>query len=187
MNDIYEKVLSKIDYINSNATLDDSEKVLVINDIILEFRKNQRFSERPSIKSIVADFYVMSPSIMDSVTRTESIRQARQVAMWAYYYYSSKSLSSIGLEFYNGKHVFDHATVLHATKKVDEVRSVDKRFQTELNHLIQHVEIYYTKYERKKLKDEKTRNVSNDEINVDCDFTTRGNKNVQTSVSCTID
>lgn len=187
MSDVYEKVLSKIDYINSNTTLDDSEKVLVINDIILEFRKKQRFSERPSIKSIVADFYVISPSVMDSITRTESIRQARQVAMWAYYYYSPKSLNSIGLEFYNGKHVFDHATVLHATKKVDEVRSVDRRFQTELDHLVQHIEIYYAKYERKKVKDEKTRNLSNDEINVDFHSTTGGNKNLQTNLALAID
>ena len=183
----YEKVLAKIDYVNSNTTLDDSEKVNIINSIILTFRKKQRDIEKPTLKSIVAQFYIISPDSMNILTRAETIRHARQVAMWAYYNYSSKSLGSIGLEFYNGKHVYDHSTVLHAVKKVEDILSVDKQFRMEIDHLTQHIEKYYSKYERKsKLKNEKTRNLSDFEGDSHEHSSSNRNENLQTSLALAI-
>lgn len=77
-------------------------------------------------------------------TRKREIVEARQIAMWMLKRHTKLSLEAIGEYFENDhEHVFDHATVLHAIRTVNNLRETNKDFRD--------------KFETVKLAVEKTR------------------------------
>jgi chromosomal replication initiator protein len=80
------------------------------------------------IQKTVADYYKIKVSDMYSKRRPTSIAAPRQVAMYLAKEFTQKSLPEIG-ELFGGR---DHTTVLHAVRKIADVRAKD----TELNHAL---------------------------------------------------
>jgi len=80
------------------------------------------------IQKTVADYYKIKVSDMYSKRRPSNIAAPRQVAMYLAKEMTQKSLPEIG-ELFGGR---DHTTVLHAVRKIAEVRSKD----VVLNHAL---------------------------------------------------
>lgn len=66
-----------------------------------------------------------------SNSRKREIVEARQLLMYYYNRIEGLSLSNTGIKFNK-----DHATVLHACKKVDDLIQVDKEFKNKYEILI---------------------------------------------------
>ena len=81
-----------------------------------------------NIQKTVADFYKMKVADMYSKRRPANIAMPRQVAMYLAKELTQKSLPEIG-EHFGGR---DHTTVLHAVRKISDLRGK----QAELNHTL---------------------------------------------------
>lgn len=79
-----------------------------------------------NIQKTVADFYKIKVADMYSKRRPASIAVPRQIAMYLAKELTQKSLPEIG-DLFGGR---DHTTVLHAVRKITDLRGK----QTELNH-----------------------------------------------------
>jgi len=80
------------------------------------------------IQKTVADYYKMKVADMFSKRRPSNIAMPRQVAMYMAKEMTQKSLPEIG-ELFGGR---DHTTVLHAVRKIGQLRHKD----AELNHAL---------------------------------------------------
>ncbi|MGM0634511.1 MAG: chromosomal replication initiator protein DnaA [Bacteroidota bacterium] len=108
--------------------LDLAEKI-VANFV----RKTKKEISVEEIQRIVSEYFDMDVDTLQSKTRKRYIVQARQIAMYFAKKMTKSSLSSIGKQIGSR----DHATVLHACKTVDNLRSTDKQFKhyvEELDH-----------------------------------------------------
>ena len=81
-----------------------------------------------NIQKTVADYYKMKVADMYSKRRPANIAMPRQVAMYLAKELTQKSLPEIG-DLFGGR---DHTTVLHAVRKIADLRAK----QTELNHTL---------------------------------------------------
>ena len=81
-----------------------------------------------NIQKTVADYYKIKVADMYSKRRPANIALPRQIAMYLAKELTQKSLPEIG-ELFGGR---DHTTVLHAVRKIAELRSK----QSELNHAL---------------------------------------------------
>ncbi len=81
-----------------------------------------------NIQKTVADFYKIKVADMYSKRRPSHIALPRQIAMYLAKELTQKSLPEIG-ELFGGR---DHTTVLHAVRKITELRKA----QNELNHAL---------------------------------------------------
>ena len=68
---------------------------------------------------------------MHSARRSRSVARPRQVAMYLAKQLTSRSLPEIGRKF-GGR---DHTTVMHAVKKVDELKDIDSSFAEDVELL----------------------------------------------------
>ena len=91
---------------------------------ILSVQKSQISVE--NIQKTIADFYKIKVADMYSQRRPSNIVRPRQIAMYFAKELTQKSLPEIG-ELFGGR---DHTTVLHAVRKINELRQQ----QAELNH-----------------------------------------------------
>ncbi|MFI0401075.1 MAG: chromosomal replication initiator protein DnaA [Thiolinea sp.] len=85
-----------------------------------------------NIKKHVAKYYNVRVTEMDSKRRTRSVARPRQVAMALAKELTSHSLPEIGTDF-GGR---DHTTVLHACRKIAELRESDPRMEEDYRILI---------------------------------------------------
>ena len=79
----------------------------------------------------VADHYNLRLSDMLSPRRARSVARPRQVAMFLAKMLTSKSLPEIGRRF-GGR---DHTTVIHAVRKIEELRAVDNQIAEDVELL----------------------------------------------------
>jgi len=79
----------------------------------------------------VADHYNLRLSDMLSPRRARSVARPRQVAMFLSKMLTSKSLPEIGRRF-GGR---DHTTVIHAVRKIEELKSVDNQIAEDVELL----------------------------------------------------
>jgi chromosomal replication initiator protein len=93
---------------------------------LLSFNRGQISVE--FIQKTVADFYKMKVADMYSKRRPANIALPRQIAMYLAKELTQKSLPEIG-ELFGGR---DHTTVLHAVRKITELR----QHRNEVNHSI---------------------------------------------------
>lgn len=94
---------------------------------------NSKLITIDSVQKCVADYYKLKVSDMFSKKRTRSVARPRQMAMALSKELTSYSLPDIG-NAYGGR---DHTTVLHACRKIAELRTTDTNTARDFNALIQ--------------------------------------------------
>ncbi|MCB1645308.1 MAG: chromosomal replication initiator protein DnaA [Pseudomonadales bacterium] len=85
-----------------------------------------------NIKKTVADYYKIRIADLHSKSRSRSVARPRQVAMALAKELTNHSLPEIGDSF-GGR---DHTTVLHAVRKVDELRESNRDINEDYNNLL---------------------------------------------------
>jgi chromosomal replication initiator protein len=85
-----------------------------------------------NIQKVVVDYYKIRIADLSSVRRSRTITRPRQIAMALAKELTSHSLPEIG-EAFGGR---DHTTVLHACRKVKELREADFRINEDYNNLL---------------------------------------------------
>ena len=83
------------------------------------------------IQKQVANHFNIRLSDMHSARRARSVARPRQVAMYLAKQLTARSLPEIGRKF-GGR---DHTTVMHAVKKVDELKGLDSGFAEDIELL----------------------------------------------------
>lgn len=104
-------------------TLETAQDVL--RDLL---RSNERVLTIEDIQRRASEFYGIKTSDLLSSRRLKTLTRPRQVAMYLCKELTTKSLPEIGRRF-GGR---DHTTVLHAVKKVQELRAADQDFAHDL-------------------------------------------------------
>ncbi|WP_020679558.1 chromosomal replication initiator protein DnaA [Marinobacterium rhizophilum] len=88
-----------------------------------------------NIQRVVADYYKIKVSDLLSKRRSRSIARPRQVAMSLSKELTNHSLPEIGNAF-GGR---DHTTVLHACRKIKELREIDTDIREDYQNLLRHL------------------------------------------------
>lgn len=83
------------------------------------------------IQKVVSEYFHMDIETLQSKTRKRHIVQARQIAMYFAKKMTKTSLASIGKQIGSR----DHATVLHACKTVNNLKTTDKEFRKYIEEL----------------------------------------------------
>jgi len=117
------RILAYAQFRNEPISLDLVKEAL---KDLLSFNRGQISVE--FIQKSVADFYKMKVADMYSKRRPANIALPRQIAMYLAKELTQKSLPEIG-ELFGGR---DHTTVLHAVRKITELR----QHRPDLNHQI---------------------------------------------------
>jgi len=84
------------------------------------------------IQKFVAEYYQLKLAELKSRNNSKSVAMPRQVAMYLCKQLTNASLPEIGRSF-GGKH---HSTVIHSIKKVEEMRSNDPTFSSQIGNLL---------------------------------------------------
>ena len=84
-----------------------------------------------NIQKTVAEYYKIRVSDLLSKRRSRSVARPRQVAMTLSKELTNHSLPEIG-DAFGGR---DHSTVIHANKKIAELRSSDSRIEEDYANL----------------------------------------------------
>lgn len=100
----------------------------VLQDLL---RANDRKVTIDEIQRQVADYYNLRLAELLSARRARNIARPRQVAMYLAKHHTSRSLPEIGRKF-GGR---DHTTVMHAVRKVDDLRMTDSILDEDLIRL----------------------------------------------------
>ena len=100
----------------------------VLKDLI---RASQRKITMDDIQRKVADYYNLRLSDLLSARRSRTIARPRQIAMYLSKILTTRSLPEIGRKF-GGR---DHTTVIHAVKKVEDLRVSDVAIDEEVEVL----------------------------------------------------
>lgn len=94
-------------------------------------RSSERKVTIEEIKRRVADYYSLRMNDLISPRRARAVARPRQVAMYLCKALTSKSLPEIGRGF-GGR---DHTTVIHAVRKIEELRSSDTQIDEDIENL----------------------------------------------------
>ena len=125
------RIIAHATLVGRDITIDVAQEVL--RDLL---RSNEKFITIEGIQKKVCEYYSVKLSDLLSSKRQKEITRARQIAMFLSKSLTTKSLPEIGRNF-GGK---DHATVIHAVKKVKENIANDKEFETDLEILTKSLE-----------------------------------------------
>jgi len=120
------RVAAHASLVGREITLEAAQDVL--HDLI---RAHDRRVTIEEIQKKVAAHFNIRTSDMHSARRARSVARPRQVAMYLAKQLTSRSLPEIGRKF-GGR---DHTTVMHAVKKVDELRERDASFAEDVELL----------------------------------------------------
>ncbi len=83
------------------------------------------------IKQLVADYYKLTPEILESKSRKHEITLARQLAMYLSKEFTQLSLKSIGSTF-GGR---DHSTVMHSCQAIENYLITDRSVKAAYDYL----------------------------------------------------
>jgi len=120
------RVVAHSQLVGREITLEATQEVL--HDLL---RANDRRVTIEEIQKQVAQHFNIRISDMHSARRARSVARPRQVAMYLAKQLTSRSLPEIGRKF-GGR---DHTTVMHAVKKVEELRDHDSGFAEDVELL----------------------------------------------------
>jgi len=120
------RVVAYAKLVGRPITLENSQEVL--HDIL---RANDRRVTIEEIQKRVAEHYNIRLAEMYSARRARAVARPRQVAMYLSKQLTARSLPEIGRKF-GGR---DHTTVMHAVRKIDELRSTDRHFAEDVELL----------------------------------------------------
>jgi len=121
------RVIANANFTGQPITLDFTKEAL--RDLIA--LQNKRIGI-DNIQKTVAEYFKIRMSDLLSPKRTRSIARPRQIAMALSKELTSYSLPEIGNQF-GGR---DHTTVLHATRKINELRSSDQKIDEDYKNLL---------------------------------------------------
>jgi len=107
-------------------TLETTQEVL--HDLL---RANDRRTTIEEIQKRVAEHFNIRLSDMHSARRARAVARPRQVAMYLSKQLTARSLPEIGRKF-GGR---DHTTVMHAVRKIEDLRATDAEFAEDLDLL----------------------------------------------------
>ena len=109
----------------------------MVQDLLKDLLKSsQRKVNIEEIQKKVAQHFNIKVSDMSSARRSRTVARPRQVAMYLSKNLTSRSLPEIGRRFGNR----DHTTVIHAVRKVEELRNKDVSFDEDVQLLIRMLE-----------------------------------------------
>ncbi|MBX2853796.1 MAG: chromosomal replication initiator protein DnaA [Rhodobacteraceae bacterium] len=108
------------------ATIEMAQRVL--EDLL---KKSNRKVSIEEIQRKVAEHFNIRMADMHSARRARSVARPRQIAMYLAKQLTQKSLPDIGEKF-GGR---DHSTVIHAVKRVTELRTLDSAFDDDVERL----------------------------------------------------
>jgi chromosomal replication initiator protein len=120
------RVVAHAQLIGRELSLETTQEVL--HDLL---RANDRRVTIEEIQKRVAAHFNIRVSDMHSARRARSVARPRQVAMYLAKQLTSRSLPEIGRKF-GGR---DHTTVMHAVRKVEELRDNDSSFAEDVELL----------------------------------------------------
>ncbi len=112
--------------VNRPINLDMAQECLA--DLL---RSSERKVTIEEIKRRVADYYSLRMNDLISPRRARAVARPRQVAMFLCKTLTSKSLPEIGRGF-GGR---DHTTVIHAVRKIEELRVSDNQIDEDIENL----------------------------------------------------
>ena len=120
------RVVAHAQLVGRDITIETTQEVL--HDLL---RANDRRVTIEEIQKRVAAHFNIRISDMHSARRARSVARPRQVAMYLAKQLTSRSLPEIGRKF-GGR---DHTTVMHAVRKVEELRERDTAFAEDVELL----------------------------------------------------
>ncbi|HUI17446.1 MAG TPA: chromosomal replication initiator protein DnaA [Alphaproteobacteria bacterium] len=120
------RIVAHLTLVGRPITLETTQEVL--HDLL---RANDRRVTIEEIQKRVAEHFNIRVSDMHSARRARAVARPRQVAMYLAKQLTARSLPEIGRKF-GGR---DHTTVMHAVRKVDELRSTDASFSDDVELL----------------------------------------------------
>ena len=120
------RVIAYSSFANRPLSIDLAKEVL--KDLI---RASQRKTTIDDIQRKVADYYNLRLSDLLSARRSRTIARPRQIAMYLSKILTTRSLPEIGRKF-GGR---DHTTVIHAVKKIEDLRVNDVAIDEEVEVL----------------------------------------------------
>ena len=120
------RVVAHAQLVGRAITLESTQDVL--HDLL---RASDRRITIEEIQKRVAEHYNIKLVEMSSARRSRTVARPRQVAMYLAKQLTSRSLPEIGRKF-GGR---DHTTVMHAVKKIDELRELDQNFAEDVELL----------------------------------------------------
>ncbi len=120
------RLVAYANLVGRSITLETTQEVL--HDLL---RANDRRVTIEEIQKRVAEHFNVRLSEMHSARRSRSIARPRQIAMYLSKQLTARSLPEIGRKF-GGR---DHTTVMHAVKKVDELKQQDGSFAEDVELL----------------------------------------------------
>ena len=122
----FNRMVAHSTLIGRPITLDMTQEVL--QDLL---RANDRRVTVDEIQRQVADYYNIKLSDLLSARRARQVARPRQLAMYLSKQLTSMSLPAIGRKF-GGR---DHTTVMHAVKRIEELRKTDSVLEEDILHL----------------------------------------------------
>jgi len=113
------------------VTIETAQEVLL--DLL---RAHDRRVTIEEIQKRVAEHYQIRLSDMSSPRRARAVARPRQIAMYLAKQLTTRSLPEIGRKF-GGR---DHTTVMHAVRKIEELRASDRNFSDDIDLLRRMIE-----------------------------------------------
>ena len=120
------RIVMHTELTGQTATLDNVQTQL--QDLL---RAHDRKITVEDIKRTVAEYYNIRITDMHSARRARSVARPRQVAMYLAKQLTPSSLPDIGRQF-GGR---DHTTVLYATRKIDDLLTIDQKLADDVASL----------------------------------------------------
>ncbi|MGX1198008.1 chromosomal replication initiator protein [Parvibaculum sp. MBR-TMA-1.3b-4.2] len=121
-----KRVVAYASLVGRPITLDMAQDVL--RDLL---RSNDRKVTIEEIQRRVAEYFNVRLSDLLSARRARAVARPRQIAMYLSKQLTTRSLPEIGRKF-GGR---DHTTVIHAVRKVEELRQVDSGLEEDVDLL----------------------------------------------------
>ncbi|BAE49440.1 ATPase [Paramagnetospirillum magneticum AMB-1] len=120
------RVVAHSQLVGRAITLETTQEVL--HDLL---RASDRRITIEEIQKKVAEHFTIKLAEMSSARRSRQVARPRQIAMYLAKQLTSRSLPEIGRKF-GGR---DHTTVMHAVKKVEELKECDQNFAEDVELL----------------------------------------------------
>ncbi|MHA1536241.1 MAG: chromosomal replication initiator protein DnaA, partial [Alphaproteobacteria bacterium] len=125
------RIVAHSDLVGREITLENTQELL--HDLL---RASDRHITIDEIQKRVAEHFNIRLSDMHSPRRARAVARPRQVAMYLAKQLTTRSLPEIGRKF-GGR---DHTTVMHAVKRIDQLRATDASFAEDIDLLRRMVE-----------------------------------------------
>jgi chromosomal replication initiator protein len=120
------RVVAHAQLVGRAITLETTQEVL--HDLL---KASDRRITIEEIQKRVAEHFNIKLAEMSSARRSRQVARPRQIAMYLSKQLTSRSLPEIGRKF-GGR---DHTTVMHAVKKVEELKAADQGFSEDVELL----------------------------------------------------